>query len=197
MRGGGILLQLNTDGADRILLSKVSDRDEVAFRELFQRYYPRVFAFVHRRLRDPDGAEEVVSDTFFEVWRGAARFEGKSRVSTWIFGIATFKCREAQRAQSRLKRSSVIATPDEQLSAYADQRDTEARLIARDELRWTKHRLNDLPEGQRKVVELTAVDGESAEDVADQLSLSTGTVKSRLSRARRQLRTPARSGKEV
>ncbi len=187
---------MNTDRAERILLSKVADQDEAAYRDLFQRYYPRVFAFVARRLRDADGADEVVSDTFFEVWRGAARFEGKSRVSTWIFGIATFKCREAQRAQSRLKRSAVVATPDEQLSSYADQRDAEERLIARDELRWTKHRLDDLPEGQRKVVELTAVDGESADAVAQQLSLSTGTVKSRLSRARRQLRTPARHGKE-
>lgn len=188
---------MNTDRADRILLSKVSERDEAAYRDLFQRYYPRVFAFVNRRLRDSDGSEEVVSDTFFEVWRGASRFEGKSQVSTWIFGIATFKCREAQRARSRLKRSSVISTPDEQLANYPDQRDPEARLIARDELRWAKHRLDDLPDGQRKVVELTAVDGESADAVAERLSLSTGTVKSRLSRARRQLRTQARNGKEV
>jgi RNA polymerase sigma-70 factor (ECF subfamily) len=190
---------VNADRADRVLLSRVAGRDEVAFRDLFQRFYPRVFAFVHRRLRDPDTAEEVVADTFFEVWRGAAGFEGKSRVSTWVLGIATFKCREAHRARGRLKRSSVAATPTEQLAAYPDERDLEAQLIARDELRWTKHRIDQLPESQRKVVELAAVDGESTEVVARRLRVSGGTVKSRLSRARRQLRPPAQpgNGKEV
>lgn len=181
---------MKADRADRVLLSRVADRDEVAFREFFQRYYPRVFSFANRRLRDPDTAEEVVADTFFEVWRGAAGFEGKSRVSTWVLGIATFKCREAHRARRRLKRSSVVATPTEQLAGFADERDVEAQLIARDELRWTKRRVDQLPESQRKVVERVAVDGESTDTVARQLQVSSGTVKSWLSRARRQLRPP-------
>ncbi len=185
------------DRGDRILLSRIAGRDESAFRDLFKAYYPRLFSFVNRRLRDPETAEEVVADVFFEVWRGASGFEGKSRVSTWVLGIATFKCREAHRSRSRLKRASMVATPADQLAAVADERDPEARLVARDELRWTKHRIDALPEGHRKVVELAAIEGEGAEVVARQLNVSSGTVKSRLSRARRQLRPPPRPEKEV
>ncbi len=188
---------MNGDGSDRLLLERVARRDEEAYRDLFQRYYPRVFAFVNRRLGNPDLAEEAVSDVFFEVWRGAATFQGRSRVSTWILGIATFKCREAIRAKGRLKRSSVVATPMESLAAVADGADLESRVLARDELRWAKHRIDELPEEQRKVVELSIVDGRSTEDIARRLRVSSGTVKSRLSRARRQLRSSPRShGKE-
>lgn len=190
-------MPVNQDKLDRIAISKVASGDEDAYRELFKRYYPRVFAFVNRRVREPETAEEVVSDVFFEVWRGASGFAGKSRVSTWILGIATFKCREAYRSKSRLKRSAVISTPDEHLASFADERDPEAQLVARDELRWAKRRIEELPEGQRKVVELTAFEGENADAIADRLKVSGGTVKSRLSRARRQLRAPARNGNEV
>lgn len=187
---------MTADRGDRTLLSRIAGHDEAAFRELFQAYYPRVFAFVNRRLRDPETSEEVVADVFFEVWRGASGFEGKSRVSTWVLGIATFKCREAHRSRSRLKRSSVVATPMDQLATVADELDPEARMVARDELRWAKHRIDALPEGQRKVVELAAIDGEGADEVARQLHVSSGTVKSRLSRARRQLRPPPPRSKE-
>lgn len=188
---------MTDDRHDRITLAKVAERDEEAYRDLFQRYYPRVFAFVNRRLGNPELSEEAVADTFFEVWRGAASFQGRSRVSTWILGIATFKCREAHRSRSRLKRSAVISTPMEKLAAVADEQDLEARLVARDELRWAKHRIDELPEDQRRVIELSIVEGRSTADVARRLRVSGGTVKSRLSRARRQLRSlPHSNGKE-
>ncbi|MCP5068216.1 MAG: RNA polymerase sigma factor [bacterium] len=188
---------MNDDRHDRILLAKTAEQDEEAYRDLFQRYYPRVFSFVKRRLGSPELAEEAVADTFFEVWRGAAGFQGKSRVSTWILGIATFKCREAHRSRGRLKRSSVITTPIEHLEAVADEVDPEERMVARNELRWAKHRIDQLPEDQRKVVELTIIEGRSTNEVARRLRVSDGTVKSRLSRARSQLRSHTHSnGKE-
>lgn len=188
---------MNDDRHDRILLAKTAAQDEEAYRDLFQRYYPRVFAFVKRRLGNPELAEEAVADTFFEVWRGAAGFQGKSRVSTWILGIATFKCREAHRSRSRLKRAAVVSTPVEHLETVPDELDPEAHLVARDELRWAKVRIDELPEDQRKVVQLSIVEGRSTEEVARHLRVSGGTVKSRLSRARRQLRSQSHSnGKE-
>jgi RNA polymerase sigma-70 factor (ECF subfamily) len=173
---------------DLRLLEGVQLRDAGAFRGLYERYLPRVYGFVDRRLREPALTEEVVTDVFFEIWRSAPGFRGASRVSTWIFGIATFKCREADRNRRRLKRRSVVAAPAEVLHRVADAHDAAATLEARDELRWLRHRIDALPEGQRRIVELAILEGRDPDEIAGALGISRGTVKSRLSRARRELR---------
>jgi RNA polymerase sigma-70 factor (ECF subfamily) len=172
---------------DEMLLDRVRERDATAFRRLFDRYYARLFAFADRRLADPQLSEEVVADAFFEVWRGAASFRGASRVSTWLFGIATFKCREADRNRRRLKRAYVVSLEPELLQAVSDDREILGQLEARSDLRWLRRRFDALPEAQREVAEL-AGEERSVDEMAGELGVSPGTVKSRLSRARRTLR---------
>jgi RNA polymerase sigma-70 factor (ECF subfamily) len=174
---------------DEALLERIQQRDHSAFRALFDRYYARLFSFAERRLNDRELSEEVVADAFFEVWRGAPSFRGASRVSTWLFGIATFKCREADRNRRRLKRANVVAAEPTILQAVSDDRDILDQLEARSDLRWLRRRFDALPEVQREVAEL-AGEEPSVEDMASQLGVSSGTVKSRLSRARRALRMP-------
>lgn len=177
---------------DRQLLQDVAARDHAAFGALFRSYYPRVYAFVKARLDDPGLCEETVADTFVEVWRGAPDFRGASRVSTWIFGIATFKCMEALRHRRRLKRASVLPTPLEVLHELADERDAAQALEARDELRWFRELLVELPVAQREVLELALLEGHDTQEIAERLGISTGTVKSRLFRARNELRAEMR-----
>jgi RNA polymerase sigma-70 factor (ECF subfamily) len=182
----------NDDAADRALLEQVIEQDSGAFRELFQRYYPRVFAFVQARLGDSGLSEETVADVFFEVWRSASGFRGASKVSTWIFGIATYKSLEADRNRRRLKRSAVVPTNIEVLHQFADDRDESATIEARDELRWFHEMLGALPDGQREVLELALVEGLDNQEIAAHLGVATGTVKSRLFRARNELREAMR-----
>ncbi|HEU4428935.1 MAG TPA: sigma-70 family RNA polymerase sigma factor [Myxococcota bacterium] len=182
---------------DDTLIARIQQRDTAAFRALFDRYYTRVFSFAERRLGDPELSEEVVADAFFEVWRGAPAFRGASRVSTWLFGIATFKCREADRNRRRLKRASVIPAEPALLQAVTDDREILERLEARSDLRWLRRRFEELPTVQREVAELAGQE-ESVDEMAGKLGVSPGTVKSRLSRARRALRsTPPTSRGEV
>ena len=173
---------------DDALLARIRERDDTAFRTLFERYYARIFSFVERRLSDAGLSEEVTADVFFEVWRSAETFRGASKVSTWLFGIATFKCLEADRSRRRRKRSAVIPTRDEVLQRAPDERDTIGQVEARSELRWIRGRVDGLPEGQREVALLSLFEGRSNDEIARELGISAGTVKSRLSRARRELR---------
>jgi len=177
---------------DEQLIDEIRERDSGALRVLFQRYYPRVFAFVNRRLDDPSLAEEAVADTFMEVWRSAKSFRGASRVSTWIFGIATFKAMEADRNRRRRKRSAVIPTRLETLHRVPEPRSAERTIEARDELRWVRHYLEGVPQGQREILELALLEGRDYGEIALKLGISRGTVKSRLSRARQDLRAYAR-----
>jgi RNA polymerase sigma-70 factor (ECF subfamily) len=176
------------DAEDAERIARVARGDLDAYRALFQRYYPRVFAFVQRRLRDPAASEDVVVEVFYELWRSAGRFRGESRPSTFLCGIAHFKCLSAIRAQGRSKRSAVVATDDEVLARYADDSDLATLLESREEVRRVQAALGSLPEGQREVVELAFMDGLPYGEIAERLGVAEGTVKTRVARARAQLR---------
>jgi RNA polymerase sigma-70 factor (ECF subfamily) len=170
------------------LLSRVAKGDRIAYETLHHRLYPRVYGFVLRRLRDPSLAEETVVDVFVELWKNAGRFRGESRVTTWIFGIAHFKCLAASRAARRSKRSAVVSTEAEILEALPDPLDAEDALAARERVSQVKAALLILPEGQRKVVELAFLEGLGYGEIAARLGVAEGTVKTRISRARSMLR---------
>jgi RNA polymerase sigma-70 factor (ECF subfamily) len=174
--------------SDDALVARIRERDDEAFRTLFDRYYTRIFSFSNRRLNDAALCEEVTGDVFFEVWRSVDAFRGASKVSTWLFGIATFKCLEADRNRRRHKRAAVIPTQDEILQQAPDDFDTLGQVEARSELRAIRGRIDALPEGQREVALLALFEGRSNDEIASELGISSGTVKSRLSRARRELR---------
>jgi len=173
---------------DAELLDRIRDRDSAALRVLFQRYHARLHWFVQRRLHDLSLTEEVVADVFFEVWRSAGSFAGASRPSTWIFGIAHFKCVGAHRDRKRHKRASVVPTNVEALHRVADERDAGERLEARDELRLVQQVLTSLPEEQRTVIELALIRGLPYDQIAAELRIPEGTVKTRVARARARLR---------
>jgi RNA polymerase sigma-70 factor (ECF subfamily) len=176
----------DVEDADRI--ARVARGDLDAYRALFKRYYPRVFAFVQRRLRDPVASEDVVVEVFYELWRSAGRFRGDSRPSTFLCGIAHFKCLSAIRAQGRSKRSAVIATEQEVLDQHADETSLSTTIEGREEMRRVQAALGALPEGQREVVEMAFMDGLPYGEIAERLGVAEGTVKTRVARARAQLR---------
>jgi hypothetical protein len=82
---------------DEVLIGRIANGDRLAMQVLFARYHVRVFRFVVRLVRDEATAEDVISEVFFDVWRQAGRFEGRSTVSTWLLGIARFKAISAFR----------------------------------------------------------------------------------------------------
>ncbi|MEZ4217798.1 MAG: sigma-70 family RNA polymerase sigma factor [Myxococcota bacterium] len=178
----------DADRRDRAWIARIAAGDEAAHRALFDAWYARVLSFVARRLGDPSLAEEVAADVFFEVWRSAGRFEGRSRASSWLFGIAQFKCMAADRNRKRSKRSAVVPTRIEHLHAMPDDAELEEVLAMRHELRRTRALLDELPRGQREVLELAFFDELPYDAIAERLGISQGTVKSRIARARDHLR---------
>lgn len=171
--------------SDQALLEAVREEDQGALRALFTRHYGRVYAFAMSRLGDPERAEEVTGDVFFEIWRNADRFRGESKVTTWIFGITHFKCLSALRHARAKSRSEVVPTRVEYLHAVPDEtRDPSLR----DELRRTLDAIESLPESYRRVVELALIEGLSHGEIAERLDLEVSNVKTRVSRARARLR---------
>lgn len=166
------------------LLARIGGGDLEAFEELYARFSRRVFAFTLRVLRNPELVEEAVSDTFLAIWRSAATFDGRSRASTWIFGVAY---RKALRALER-RRTVETVTPEE-VNLVEDERTGPAANFAREEeSRLLQRALRELPAEQRAVVELTFFQGLSYPEIAAVMACPVNTVKTRMFHARRKLR---------
>lgn len=171
------------DRRDAALLARIVDGDRAAFDTLYRHYFARLTDFVARMLRQHELAEEVVNDTMYAVWTGSARFAGRSRVSTWIFGIAYHK------ALKRLERErrTVADTLDEDFDLAAETDPGSDADAAR-----LQHQLEaalaKLSPAHRSVVELTFLLEYSYEEAADIVGCPVNTVKTRMFHARARLR---------
>jgi len=161
--------------SDRTLVSRVAEADEDAFREMYDRFADRVFRYAFTLLRHEHLSEEVAQETMVAVWRGAKRFQGRSKVSTWIFGIARNKAFDMMRREKRGDR-----TPDLDLVTP----DPAASLLRAEAVSGA---METLPEPQREVVFLTFYEGLSYGEISGILGIPEGTVKSRMFHAKRKL----------
>src|SRR6186713_2503944 len=85
------------DASDEALIERIAHGDRAAMQALYGRHSVRIYRFILRFTVDASTAEDLVSDVFIEVWRSAARFEKKSRASTWLLAIARHKALSARR----------------------------------------------------------------------------------------------------
>lgn len=170
------------DAEDLKLLQRVATKDKLAFEKLYARYYPQLSRYLTRLIRRPELVEEVVNDTLFVVWEKAAGFEGRSKVSTWITGIAYLK---GIKALDRLR-----TMPEQSAENLADVEEIEEtrNLISKLGLQdWLASGLELISADQRSVVELTYFSGHSYQEIADIMDCPVNTVKTRMFHARRRL----------
>ena len=170
------------------LLRAVAAKDEIAFERIYKRYYHRVMQFVSRMLRDRRLAEEVVDDTMFAVWKGAAGFQGRSSVSTWILGIAY---RRALKTIESNKRHSYFDSDSARIDYTADDNfdgDPESVVTAADLREHVDHAIGSLSEAHRTVMLLTLM-GYNYEEISDIVDCPANTVKTRMFYARKSLKS--------
>ena len=107
------------------LLKRVADGDRQALAEVYRLMEKPVYRFIQSRLNDPFESSDILHDVFMEVWRSAGRFEGRSKMQTWIFGIAYRKVIDRHRKAGR---TSLTDTPDENI--VDDAASAESCLVA-------------------------------------------------------------------
>ncbi len=165
---------------DEALLAAIAQGDMGAFEIFHRRYFPRVMRFAARVADSQDAAEEIANDALMTVWRTADRFEGRSKVSTWIFGIAYRMSLKARQKAGR--RRNDVELDEELIGVGADESD---QVILKTDLAGAMEQLR--PE-LRAVVELTYFNGCLYTEIAEILECPVGTVKTRMMTARRRLR---------
>jgi RNA polymerase sigma factor (sigma-70 family) len=170
---------------DLALLHAVAGADERSLRLLFERHAPWLSVRLRHRCNDGDVVEEVLSDTFVAVWKGARRFRGEGDVAAWLWGIA------AKRLVSRLRGRP---TP-EPWAAEAIETRTAPLASAEDDVLLSVEygnlgrALGELSPELRAVVQATILDGLTTREAARLLGIPQGTLKGRLRKAKAELRT--------
>ncbi|HDR9504213.1 MAG TPA: sigma-70 family RNA polymerase sigma factor [Paraburkholderia sp.] len=175
------------DADDAALLRRVSAGDKAALAVLYREYHRRLVRFLGRFTRRDDVIEEVVNDTFMIVWQKAAEFRGRSRVSTWLMGIAY---------RVTLKALRQGGLPTEPLSSWPDGEPMAEPVAAHEVVDWLTKGMTRLAPEQRMVLELAYVMGHSLEEIAEIADCPISTVKARMFHARVKLRNlmPALAG---
>jgi RNA polymerase sigma-70 factor, ECF subfamily len=176
------------DAPDAELLAHYADTSqpaatrEVVFHRLVTRYQRRIFAVCFRVLGSSADAEDATQETFLRIARNADRYRGEAQVSTWIYRIARNVSTDHVRYDARRP-----STPVDDLTRLGDEPEAEDALSARETAMTVRDALDQLDERSRTLLLLVAVEGLSYAEAAEATGLPTGTVKSRVSRARVRL----------
>jgi RNA polymerase sigma-70 factor, ECF subfamily len=173
-------------GADPAgLVDRLRRGDQRAFEELVRRYQNRVFGVTLRMLGNWADAEEVAQEVFLRVHRSVGDFRGESKLSTWLYAIASRLCLNrlaSGRVRPTLESDDAvlrIESSDADPGEHLERAEVEAAL---------QRAIAELPEERRIVVVLRDLEGLAYEDIAHALGLELGTVRSRLHRARAELK---------
>ena len=184
--------ELSSDESDLLLLDRIAAGDRAAFRELHAAYYQRLLRFILRVTRQLELAQEGVNDVMLVVWWNSHSFGRRSKVSTWIMGIAYRKALKLLDGSRRWSDRFKAGVFDDVEDFYVATDPAENRDL-RDLLDQGLKRLS--PE-QRAVVELTYFAGCSYQEISAIAGCPVNTVKTRMFNARVRLRAllPALDG---
>lgn len=169
------------DGDARLIVC-VGRGDRHAFQQLYRLYFPRLGRFLGRMTRNTLLIEEVINDTMLVVWQKALTYDGSSKVSTWIFGIAYRQALKALRGLDEPVESTdeLHCAPEHEPEHAAEGKQLRQGISAA---------LEALPMEQRMVVSLTYFHDMAYQEIAETMGCPVNTVKTRMFHARQRLKT--------
>jgi RNA polymerase sigma-70 factor, ECF subfamily len=172
--------------ADIDLVRLMAAGDGMALEELYLRHGPGLLAYLVGRLGERGLAEEVLQNVMLAAWRGAPGFRGDCQVRTWLLTIArrlAINAYHRQRTSTDLPIEAARNLPDQNFPEW----NPEPALDQLDEKRELLQAVSDLPDELRETLELVFFHGLSGAEAARVLGVASGTVKSRLHRAKNRL----------
>lgn len=176
------------------LIRRAGQGDEDAFEQLVNAYEKPVYNLCLRMCGDRDEAFDLSQDTFIKAWHAISMFHGESKFKTWLMRIASNTCIDHLRKK---KRQNVITMTDldrededkpleRQIADYS----TDPAVLAEktQDHEAVREAMNRLPDQDRLILSMRAIEDMSYQEIGDALQLQPGTVKSRISRAREKIR---------
>ena len=160
------------------LIKRIASGDEEALAKLIRIYKGRIFLYVYGLLRNYEDSEEATAETFFQVWRSAKRFKGRSKVSTWLFSIA----RNVAMKVLRKRRHETLIFELYELDAFVQD------VELPQDVELLRRAIEKLPPAQREVIHLAFYEELPYSEIAQILGVPESTVKTRVFYAKKKLR---------
>jgi RNA polymerase sigma-70 factor (ECF subfamily) len=181
----GITDTVNAHADDeRELIGRAQAGETVAFERLAGRHAAPLWRCALALGKDGHWAEDLAQETLVEAWRSLARFDGRCRFSTWLYGILRHRFLKGRRRQNAVRLSASDALGQEPCTACLPDRSAETS----EDAQRVRRAVANLPEEHRLVVELRFFAGAALDEIAAALDCPLGTVKSRLHYALEKLR---------
>jgi RNA polymerase sigma-70 factor (ECF subfamily) len=186
---GGVL-----DAQEAVFVGRLQANEDTAYDELVRIYHASVFHVAYRMLGDPSDAADAVQEIFLKVFRNVGGFRGDSSLKTWIYRIAFSEILNRMRWWKRRFRSATVSLDDgpEGRAPFfhlaAPGPSPHQALETKEREGAIQHALTKLSGDHRSIVILRDIEGFSYSEIAEVLGISVGTVKSRLARARADMK---------
>lgn len=172
------------------LVQSAQDGDTDSFEKLLLDNQLRVYNLALRMVGNEEDAFDMSQEAFIKAFNSIASFRGDSRFSVWLYRLTTNVCLDFLRSRARKSHDSLTFSDDDEGRELEipDERFSPQTLLEKKELRAAVHRgLEKLPEDYKVILLLREIEGLSYEEISYALELETGTVKSRIFRARKKL----------
>jgi RNA polymerase sigma-70 factor (ECF subfamily) len=173
------------------LVRRVQARDEIAFREVVERYQAKVFSIIYGILRNRNDAEDIAQQVFTKIYFSIGKFDFRSSLLTWIYKITVNECYDylRKRRVRKLVYESDFSEDDVRLMENAEQTEEKVRpvdtTLAQRDLIFKL--LEKVSEEERTLILLKEVEGHSVEELAQMTGMNQNTIKVKLFRARQKL----------
>jgi RNA polymerase sigma-70 factor (ECF subfamily) len=168
----------STPSDDARLVARIADGDRNAFASFYDQYAGAAFGLIRRVVRDEGAAEEVLQEVFLQVWREATQYDDRRGTpAAWLMMRA--KARAIDRLRSMRRRERTFVMPVDEALARDDQPGADAPAATAEDRRLVEGALAELPEPQRRVIELGFFGGLTQSEIAARLGQPLGTVKTR------------------
>lgn len=175
------------------LVARAKQGDQDAFSQLVEANQNKVYTLALRMTGSPEDGADLAQEAFLRAWRSLPSFQGESSFSTWLYRLTSNLCIDFLRREKRRKASASVTSLDDEDGTYSmeipDHRFNPESEAERRELRAAlEQALCKLSDEHRQALVLRELEGLSYAEIAARLSLESGTVKSRIARARLALR---------
>lgn len=183
------------------MIAKCKNGDREAFNELMLKYQKQVFNISYAMLSNYEDASDATQDVFVKVWRSIASFKGEASFTTWLYRICANVCNDILRKRQRQGMTVSMEMDEEERGSagelVSDAPTPEESLELSETQRLVRDAINELHAEYREIIIYSDIQQLSYEEIANILRCPTGTVKSRLNRARNALRKKLSDKREL
>lgn len=178
---------------DSTFIAELKSGKQTAYVQLLKEYEQKVFATCLSFVPNKEDAEDIAQDVFLEVFRSISKFKGNSKLSTWIYKIATNKCLEFIRKKNAKKRFAFMQSifgneiPLDKTTFFTEFKHPGVLLENKERSETIFKAINLLPESQRVVFTLAKIDGKSYQEIVEITGKSLSSVESIMFRAKKNL----------